>query len=81
VTSAVLKLLLPPDMLENLETENKSSIGNILQISVTSRNLHASKAAEPELDILPGATTQIKNQELELELSLKFKTAAGAKAI
>ena len=35
----------------------------------------------PELGILPGAGAQIKNQELEPGLSLKFRTGARAVAI
>ena len=39
-------------------------------------------AGAPELGILPGAGTHIKNQkDLEPELSLKFRTRAGAMAI
>jgi len=40
--------------------------------------LNFTRAAEPELGILPGAGAQIKNQEPEP--SLKFRTGAGAMA-
>jgi len=41
--------------------------------------LQGCEAATPELGILPGAGAQIENQEPEL--SLKFRTGAGAMAI
>ena len=36
---------------------------------------------EPKLGIVPGVGAQIKNQEPEPELSLKFRTGARAMAI
>jgi len=43
---------------------------------------HGCEAGAPELGILPGAGAQIKNQKQpEPELSLKFRTGAGAMAI
>ena len=62
-----------------------------LAISARSRRLDTlrkikSRAAEPgsrepELIILPGAGTQIKNQEPEPKFSLKFRSGVGVMAI
>jgi len=47
---------------------------------ILAKIIQGSGAGAPELGILPGAGSQIKNQK-EPDLSLKFRTGAAAMAI